>query len=999
MPSPSPATEPRAGQLVGIAQEWRDGFRQLFSTPALSATVVVLLALGIGINAATFGAVRNVLLQPLPFPAPDRLTVVWWADKRSSSSFLGSSPVSGPNFLDWRSESRSFEQLVATRPVPVSLAGNGLAERLEGTETTAGLFEMLRATPSLGRTLTRDDEQPGRSAVAVVSDAFWRNRLAAVPDVLGRSVTLNGAPHIIVGVMPAGFQHPSPWSVGKPTDVWIPLPLDRLRADRQVNQFLVLGRLKPGVAREAAQGEMTGISERLVRAHPGVDNPGVALLIPLRQVLVGRLAGRLWMLLGASTLVLLVVTLNVAGVFVARAMRRRTETAIRASLGASRARLVRQFVIEHLPVCLLGGGASVLVAMTAARVLRALMPRSIPRVDEIRMDGWVLVATLGMSTAVALAASVVPALTASRRALADGLRQARGSAFRRSGGRRLLVVLQFALTLVLAHGAVLMLGSYRALRASEPGFGTDNVLTMALDVPPGGQRERVAAFFEEAARRVESLPGVARVGAINRLPLEGGSNNDVVVEGHDAGEHRRPLVEERIVTPGYFAAMGIRFLSGRTLEARDGAAGSLPVAVINQAMARRCWPDADPIGKSFRYVNGQSFTVVGVVADTRQWGIERPALPEAYSLADPGASPLKFLVVRADATPMSLLPAIRREIAKMDTGVPVAEVRTMGEVIDAAVEERRFGTALFGLFALTGLVLVATAVYALMSFFVTQRTPENRRAAGVWRHASQRDAADAPERAGTRRCGQCDRARGRIGSVEAHGGARVWSRADRPAHRAWRRCGPGRDRAGRGAGARVAGRPGGSCPRAPGGVSARSAALSRRGGSAALRPTPALPHCAPPGFRRRCYDGTSDKQPIPGGSGMATTPDSPLQAKSISPSFTVDDLQKSIRFFEGLGFGVEERWEDKGELLGVMLRAGAAHIGLSQDDWKRGRDRKKGVGMRVFVGTDQDIDGLAARAKAAGLTLDTEPHDTPWGSRAFEVTDPSGFKLTISSEA
>ncbi len=715
--------------LVGLTQDVRQGLRQLARAPAFAVAVVVLLALGIGINAATYSVVRNVLLDPLPFPASDRLTIVWWGDKGWTADFLGSAPVSGPNFLDWRDESRSFDELVANTPTAVNMTGLGEAERLQGTATTAGLFEALGAPPARGRTLGRDDEQPGAPGVAVISDAFWRNRLNADPQVLHRSLTLNGEAHAIVGVMPPGFQHPSPWSVGKPTDAWIPLKLDKLRVGRDSNQYVVLGRLKPDVTYVAAQAEMTGISERLVRAHPDVDNPGVALLIPLRRVLVGRLSGRLWMLLGASWLVFLIVCANVTGLLVARAARRRTETAIRASLGASRGRLARQSALEHLPLCVIGAGASVAVAVTATSVLRSLMPPTIPRIDEIRVDGPVLAMTLALALIVAVLASVVPALSRSRRTLADALRQGRGpAASGRGTGRRVLVVAQFALTLILAHGAALMLRSYWIVRTMDTGFSAENVLTLRVD-PYGPAYERpeaVGRFFEEAVARIRSLPGVTRAAAISRLPLEGGRNNTATIEGRDPALGRGPLVETRVVTPGYFDAMGIRLVSGRLVTDADGTPGALPVAVVNQRMARE-WPDKSPIGKRFRFGDDAPWlAIVGVVTDTRQWGIEVSPRPEAYMVhgGSPFESELRYFVVRTASDPMGLVGAIRREIAAVDDDQPVADIRTMADVVDTAVAERRFGTMLVGLFAVTAVVLVLAATYALMSFFVSQRSPE-----------------------------------------------------------------------------------------------------------------------------------------------------------------------------------------------------------------------------------------------------------------------------------
>lgn len=714
---------------LGLALDLRQGLRQFARTPAFAAAVVLLLALGIGINAATYVVVRNVLLEPLPFPSPEQLAVVWWVDKGTPASFLGSSPASGPNFLDWRRESRSFSHLVAMRPAPLALTGSGQAERLAGTLTTPGLFEMLQVRPSLGRSFRADDEQPGRTGVAVISDAFWQTHLAADPDVLGRTLTLDGEPRTVVGVMPRGFQHPSPWSIGKPTDVWIPISLTVLQTGRDQNNWVVLGRLKPEVTRAAAQGEMSALGRRIARLYPEIDQAKEPLLLPLRDVLVGRLSGRLWLLLCASTLVLLVVCLNVAGLFMARTLARQAEVAIRAGLGASRARLVRQFAVEHVPLCIIGGGASLAVALAATRVLRALMPPTIPRIDEIQVDASILAVTAGLSMLMATLAAVVPAVSASRRSLADGLRRGRGAAASRTGvGRRVLVIGQFALTLVLAHGAALALRSYWSVSTMDTGFSRDNVLTLALDAsgPRYDDPEKVAAFFDEVATPVGVLPGVTATAAINRLPLEGGSNSTATIDGRDAGLGPGPDVENRVITRDYFDAMGIRVISGRAFDATDSNPNSLRVAVINQAMARVFWPGRPALGGRFRFEEGPWLTVVGIVADTRQWGIERPPRPEAYELATSTVEGIRprLLVVRAASDPLALVGEIRRRIASIDQGVSVADVRTMADVVGQATAERRFGALLIGLFALTALLMVSAAIYTLMSSVVARRTPE-----------------------------------------------------------------------------------------------------------------------------------------------------------------------------------------------------------------------------------------------------------------------------------
>jgi putative ABC transport system permease protein len=708
-----------------IRQDLRDGFRQLSRAPAFAGAVVLLLALGIGLNTATFSVVKNVLLEPLPFRSPEQLVIIWRVDK-GERRIPESAPVSGPNFLDWRRESRSFERLVAFAPESVNMTGRGDPERIQGTATTAGLFELLGVQPALGRTFRPDEERHGQHRVAVVSDGFWRTRLGADPRALGRSLTLDGEAYTIVGVMPPGFQHPCPWSAGKPTDVWVPLSLDKLEVHRDWNRFLAQGRLKSGVTVDAAQAEMDLISERLEQAYPDANKNSAARIVPTRQVLVGRFVRRLWMLLGASVLMLLVVGTNVAGLFMARAMRRQIEIAIRAGLGASRSRLVRQFVTESLPLFLVGGAASVLVAEAATGLLRAIMPPTIPRIQEIKVDGWILSATLLLSLLVGFVSSAVPALAASHRSLSEALSQGRGSSVAgRSGGRRLLVVAQVALTLVLANGAGLMLRSYWTLRTMDLGFSTEGVLTMRLDLsgPRYAEPDRIGAFFEESVRRIETLPGVRRAAAVNRLPLEGGTNRWATIEGRETGPSGGPLVELKAVTPGYLETIGIPLLAGRDLTERDGMA-NLSVAVINHTMAGRFWPGQDPIGKRFRFKQEPWVKVVGVAGDTRQWGMERNPLPEAYFPYQVSPPDLRFLVIRTFVEPMSMVAVVRREIARVDKDQPVSNIRTTAGLVDASIAERRFGTLLVGLFASTALVLVAAAIYALMSFFVAERTQE-----------------------------------------------------------------------------------------------------------------------------------------------------------------------------------------------------------------------------------------------------------------------------------
>jgi len=714
-----------------LRQDLRYGARQLLRKPTFAAIIVGTLAVGIGASTAIFSVLKGVYLDALPYDEPDRLTYIWHGD----TDGMCCGPLSGPDFVDLRANSKTFEDMAILHSGGMNLTGDGDPERILGARITPNLFSLLHVQPALGRPITEEDQLAGEPVV-VLSDRLWRHRFGADPAMVGTTIEINGELHTVVGVLPVGFKALSPWRVNEVHDVFVPLPRERLEEGRGSHSLLTIGRLQPGASVEGGDAELKTIASRLEEQYPESNHKKTFYVHSMHERLVGRAGTQLFMLLGAAGFMLLIVCGNVASLLLARAMGRQSEMAIRAAVGAGRGRIARQLLTESLLLAFLGGVAGIALAIWAMSSLRTLIPADVPRLANVGIDGSVLGFALVVALLTGIVFGLAPAASASRTNLVESLKEGRGSrggSRRRSVLRGSLIAGQFGLALVLAHGAGLMGKSYLDSRGREMGFDPENVLTVELTL--GGERydEPWARdeFLRETIDRVTVIPGVVQAGAKSRLPLRGGTNGNVWTEDNPERPLSGPfgpLVELGRVSGDYFDAMGIRLLAGRTLVPDDSMAAS-PGTVINREMADRLWPEQNAVGKrySFRDEPPNWMTVVGVVEDVRQWGpYNRPRAEHYLPYAAPGwgQSRRMFLIVKTDVDPLSVAWPVREAVLAVDPKQPISAVRTMKGVLSDEFAGQRFITTLVSLFAGIALLLVAAGVYGVISFFVASSTQE-----------------------------------------------------------------------------------------------------------------------------------------------------------------------------------------------------------------------------------------------------------------------------------
>jgi predicted permease len=722
--------------MQNFSQDLRYAFRLLLRQPGFLVISVVTLALGIGANTAMFSVVNAVLLKPLPFSDPNRLVMVW---EDASSIGFPRADVAPANYVDWKTQQSVFEDMAALNWKSFNLTGDGEPERVSAHGVTSNFLPLLGVRPVLGRNFLPVEDDSAGQKVAMLSHGLWLRRYAGDPAVIGKDIFLDGERFAVVGVLPTDFQF-----LQGDISIWVPASLSRQQLiDRTNHDLTVVARTKQGISVEQAQADILTISKRIAHDHPSEARDLKSAVVPLREQLAGKVRQPLIMLLVAVGLVLLIACANIAGLLLARAAARRKEIAVRTALGASRRRIIQQMLTESIVLASLGGGLGLLAAVWSFGLLKQLIPEAMLLSTKLQIDAWVVIYAMAVSLVTGIIFGLTPALHASKIDLSQALKQGVGHSSSGAVGQRLrgaFVLLQVALAFVLLIGAGLMIQTVFNLRGQYSTFQPEKLLTVRTTLPDSAYRDlreyitrehpRRIEFYDQVLERVRALPGVLSAGYTTSVPLiwKGGAS-DFTIEGRQAESGLVANAIHRQVSAGYFETVGIPLRAGRYFDNGDSEK-SMPVAIVNETMARAYWPNEEVLGKRFRLSvpDAPWLTIVGVVGDVRQMGMEVPVKAEMYFpyrqiASHPWFGP-RDLVVRAARDPMELVAAVREAVHAVDPNQPVSNIATMEDVLIRETGSRQLGMILLSGYGGLALLLATLGVYGVLSYVVAQQTPD-----------------------------------------------------------------------------------------------------------------------------------------------------------------------------------------------------------------------------------------------------------------------------------